>query len=580
MKRQIKLLIFNLLALIFCASVAVSQNNKFDIVADEIYRLSNFKQTKSMELLDSLYLMANNDKENTLLIAQCLYQESLLKWRQETVDTFLTVRIRQQLDKNQLSIQELALLEFTLSISLMTEGKYVEAFPIQLQALEKFQQLHDNLFIARTLNFLGNICSYILLVSLSEYYYSEAVTYISPDCYDYYIIKFNYLTVKHNISQLDSDLDSLYYLLETVEDQKHEELLPAFYLNIGSKLLPTSSEKAIFYFSKIEDLEFDNPKLLAILYANMGTYYIGNEDYYHAFYYFKDAQKIMEKNNNINYLSTLYYYISLIYEYQNQMDSSLLYSRKQNDLIQQLHSNTVAIETYQKYISAYLETSKNELIIAEQTIKLKHRQFVIIIIISGSIVLLILLLVLYLNQEKLRKESKNRELITKLELEEKVLQFEKTQRQLELDKQKEVLDSKIREITSYSLLVSSKNTLLKQIRDLNIQMLNNKENAGISAKKINEIIKSNLNADEEWDNFKLHFEKVHPLFFEKLKQLCNNLTEENLKMCAYIKMGISTKQTSQLLHVAPRSIIINRYRLKKRLKLSDDKNLEDFIISL
>jgi DNA-binding NarL/FixJ family response regulator len=115
---------------------------------------------------------------------------------------------------------------------------------------------------------------------------------------------------------------------------------------------------------------------------------------------------------------------------------------------------------------------------------------------------------------------------------------------------------------------------------LHAQEFDNKEKAAEASKKIAQIIQDNLNIDEEWDNFKMHFDKVHPYFFEKLKQWCSDLTEENLKMCAYFKIGMTTKQIAQLLHVIPRSVLISRYRLKKKLQLPEDKDLSDFIRGL
>ena len=125
---------------------------------------------------------------------------------------------------------------------------------------------------------------------------------------------------------------------------------------------------------------------------------------------------------------------------------------------------------------------------------------------------------LLINQQKRRKASENRELTAKLEHEKKVQQYENRQRKFEKEKQKEVIAAKTREITSYSLLVSNKNNLLKQIKEINAQVVNNKANAEKNAAKIDEIIKNNLNIDEEWETFKMHFDKVHPNFFKKLKR--------------------------------------------------------------
>jgi DNA-binding CsgD family transcriptional regulator len=78
----------------------------------------------------------------------------------------------------------------------------------------------------------------------------------------------------------------------------------------------------------------------------------------------------------------------------------------------------------------------------------------------------------------------------------------------------------------------------------------------------------------------MHFDKVHPNFFKKLKQLSADLTDENLKVCAYIKMGMVTKQIAQLLYITPKSVQINKYRLKKKLNLPEEEDLVKFICNL
>ena len=248
------------------------------------------------------------------------------------------------------------------------------------------------------------------------------------------------------------------------------------------------------------------------------------------------------------------------------LDSALFYARKSEKITQMLQSNTVAVETHQKLITATLETAQKDLIIAEQTITLKNRRMTIIITLSAFAILTILLFLLFVNQQKRRKASENRELKTKIE-------FEK----LEKESKEEIIDAKTRELASFSMLVSNKNHILKQIMELNAQIFDNERNAIEIAIKTDEIIQNSLDIDEEWANFKMHFDKVHPHFFEKLKQLCGDLTEENMKLCAYFKIGMTTKQIAQLLHVVPRSIITNRYRLKKKLQLSDKQDFDDFI---
>ena len=281
------------------------------------------------------------------------------------------------------------------------------------------------------------------------------------------------------------------------------------------------------------------------------------------------TEKEMEYNSDFSNLSILYNSISRIFEQKNMLDSALFYAQKHIELSRRLHSNTIAIETHQKYITTLLETKDKELTIAEQKNELRNRLIIIILILLLSAILLVLLFY----QQKRHKTIENKALFASIKYKEEVQKIEK-------EKHDEILEAKIREITSYSLLVSAKNHILGQVKGLNSQTINSNENAVKTAIEIDKIINENLNTDQEWDNFKMHFDKVHPNFFEKLKQSCNHLTEENMKLCAYFKIGLSNKQIAQMLHVLPRTIIYNRSMLKKKFELPEEQSLSDFIDKL
>ena len=75
-----------------------AQNLKFDSLANEVNRMSFYKKEKSLELLDNLYKIAQNDADSVLLVARCIYEESVLKYRQSIIDTMMRGKILKKME--------------------------------------------------------------------------------------------------------------------------------------------------------------------------------------------------------------------------------------------------------------------------------------------------------------------------------------------------------------------------------------------------------------------------------------------------------------------------------------------------
>jgi DNA-binding CsgD family transcriptional regulator len=92
--------------------------------------------------------------------------------------------------------------------------------------------------------------------------------------------------------------------------------------------------------------------------------------------------------------------------------------------------------------------------------------------------------------------------------------------------------------------------------------------------------------DKEIDNqnqnqiFESYFEEVHADFFERLKDKFPHLSPKDLRLCAYIRMNMSTKEIATLLNISDRGVEISRYRLRKKLELSREVNLSTFLLNL
>ncbi len=75
-----------------------------------------------------------------------------------------------------------------------------------------------------------------------------------------------------------------------------------------------------------------------------------------------------------------------------------------------------------------------------------------------------------------------------------------------------------------------------------------------------------------------HFKEVHKGFFDRLKKAYPSITPKDQKMCAYLKMNLSTKEISTLMNVSLRGVEASRYRLRRKLQLSADINLNEFLM--
>lgn len=88
-----------------------------------------------------------------------------------------------------------------------------------------------------------------------------------------------------------------------------------------------------------------------------------------------------------------------------------------------------------------------------------------------------------------------------------------------------------------------------------------------------------LKVQEDWKQFEHHFDRVHGDFSRRVKASFPALSPQEIKLCAYLRMNLSSKEIAQLLNISIRGVEISRYRLRKKLQLERDKNLQDFILS-
>ena len=127
-----------------------------------------------------------------------------------------------------------------------------------------------------------------------------------------------------------------------------------------------------------------------------------------------------------------------------------------------------------------------------------------------------------------------------------------------------------------------KNELLQKIRTEMEQLKdpNGKRLPTEQLKHIQKVIDEGMTDERDWNLFETSFNGAHEDFFKKLKGNHPDLVPNDLKMCAYLRMNMSSKEIASLLNITLRGVEIRRYRLRKKLDLPHDKNLTEFLIEL
>jgi tetratricopeptide (TPR) repeat protein/DNA-binding CsgD family transcriptional regulator len=141
------------------------------------------------------------------------------------------------------------------------------------------------------------------------------------------------------------------------------------------------------------------------------------------------------------------------------------------------------------------------------------------------------------------------------------------------------LKGKEQELTSYTLNFVSKNegiTNLKQLIDALGKNLGKEHRAELRsiARKLDGL----LRIDEDWADFRRHFESVHPDLISRMAEDFPGLTNNEFRLIALIRLNLSTKEVSSVLGISPDSVKTARYRLRKKLNLETQDNLFDFLL--
>ncbi|MDO6801427.1 tetratricopeptide repeat protein [Wenyingzhuangia sp. 1_MG-2023] len=206
---------------------------------------------------------------------------------------------------------------------------------------------------------------------------------------------------------------------------------------------------------------------------------------------------------------------------------------------------------------------KQEKLEAEREIKILKQEEYIWFLKSMLLIVCILFLLIFgfAFIRNLRSKHKN---------EKKII---KERQELELKRKNEILELKNKELTASALQLIEKEEFLNSLKN---KLSKQKDN--IDVKVISRMV-NNIqgNPNSNWKEFEARFTNINQSFYTNLKAQFPKLSQTDQKICALIKLNFSSKEMSSLLGISAESVHTSRYRLRKKLGLTRDQNLTDFI---
>jgi len=302
------------------------------------------------------------------------------------------------------------------------------------------------------------------------------------------------------------------------------------------------------------------------IYSNAAELCAIEQDYNQAKAFARKTIKIASDNSYKLDLFKSAKILADIYDIERKVDSSLYYYKLYVDASEayqdEFDVKQLTKLKMQNELDEILKQNEINRIYKEAEFKNKEFKYIALTILAGLTA--IILVLLFFN-------SKNKN--AKLKLKEENLLLEK--RKLNQD-----LEYKKKELVSNLMYLMEKNEFITSISKKLIELKPDakKNNKDLIQQIINEI---RLNSSKKmWEEFELRFKEVHSKFYKELHKAHPDLTPNEVKICAFLRLNMSTKEISAITHQTVKSINMARFRLRKKLQIDRDENLIVYLSSL
>ncbi|MDC6405601.1 MULTISPECIES: tetratricopeptide repeat protein [Maribacter] len=458
-----------------------------------------------------------------------------------------------------------------LGISQRYLGQYDEALKshqIAAQLNEKIEG--DPIDLARSYLNMGNLMFDVKNLEASNKYYQQSeeicIKYglndFIPKCWGN--LAANYRYEGHYEKALE------YHYKSITHFEKNPSIaLTREYNNIGAVFddMENFGKAKSYYSLALQHSEkYGEPQLKGLILRNLGEMAMVEKNYNQAEEYMQQAMVIANSTGNIERLIRSYGKMAEIKAATNNFKSAYEYRTKYNQLYDSLKGVEVTERINNLEIKYQTEKKEAEIALQQEEIKTLSQEVEISNLKKGlyaggmASALTVSGLLFFGFRQRIKKNKIERE------KQEAIYQQE--------------IEHKQKELASQTLHLVQKNTFIQELMENLENIKNSPEKFKMEFRRIVMLLKKENASDKDWEVFKSYFAEVHNDFDQKLKTIYPDISEKEIRLAAFLRMNLTTKEIAATLNVLPDSILKSKYRLKKKLGLDKETDLNQFLNTL
>ncbi|GAB3560656.1 tetratricopeptide repeat protein [Spirosoma fluminis] len=470
-----------------------------------------------------------------------------------------------------------------LGLLFYRQGHFAQAIRFLLQAQRGYRSVKAADLLAGNLNELGTVYYYNRQPRLARKQFDEA------------LLLYNRINNRSGLARTYGNLGHLYEktgnlsqafdyqkrALATYQTTNDQLGLAKIHENIGSIFEDRGQlDSAQQYYQNALQLTQKRGDKLAQLEIvnNLGDIYRKTGNYKAALTIYRDVLQRASQHGESYQLNSVYRDLGKTFQSLHQHDSAYYYFEQSHELMDQIYAteNNKQIALLQTLFEVEQKDGQIARLNAEQRINT-------LLMVAGGLLLLLVgtIAVVVIGRQRLRisnersLHAQNRQI---LQTQNELIQVELQNKQLAEENLRYQLELKGQELSTHTLHLIQKNQAMEELKkDLTDILNDDKRDQRKQLKQLVQKIGTSFSQDKSWEDFRATFDQVHPTFLPELMRQYPDLSPAELRLTALLRINMNSADIATLLSISPDSLRVARYRLRKKLNLSEGDSLTGFI---